>query len=179
MMNTKSIMANFVLFQLGWMACVLGGAGQWHWAGTVLVALIVFFHLVHAQEPRKELYLILLAVLLGALWDSALVSGGLLSYRHGVFHEGVAPHWIIAMWALFATTLNGSLRWLKGRWMLAVLFGAAGGPLAYYAGQKLGAVQMSNQMLSLMVLAAGWALMMPLLMRLSERYNGYRMVEAR
>jgi hypothetical protein len=44
------------------------------------------------------------------------------------------------MWIAFATTLNVSMRWLRGRPELALLFGAVGGPLAFYAGERLGAV---------------------------------------
>ena len=167
------VVVNFVAFQLGWLACVLAGAGEWHWAGTMLVIAIVAFHLSRASVPRDEVALILSAVAVGALWDSLLVSAGLLSYEHGSFHDALAPHWIIAMWALFATTLNLSLRWLKGRWRIAVVFGAVGGPLAYYAGHRLGAVEMADPVAALAVLALGWAILMPLLSQLAQRFNGF------
>lgn len=164
---------NFGAFQLGWLACVLAGAGEWHWAGTALVIAIVTFHLSRANAPRYELVLILSALVVGTVWESLLVSAGLLSYDYGSFHEAMAPHWIIAMWALFATTLNVSLRWLKGRWFLAVMFGAVGGPLAYYAGHRLGAVDMADPAAALTALAIGWAVLMPGLMKLAERHNGF------
>ncbi len=168
------LVANFVLFQIGWLACVLGGTGQWHWAGPLLVVAIVANHLLQAQRPRHEATLILASLIIGAIWDSLLVWSGLLSYEHGLFHPRLAPFWIIAMWALFATTFNVSLRWLKGRWWLSAVFGAIGGPLAYYAGFRLGAVDMSNQGEALMALAVGWAALMPVMMRLSQRYNGFQ-----
>ena len=77
------------------------------------------------------------------------------------------------MWALFATTLNLALRWLKGRPLLASVFGALGGPLAYYAGERLGAVEMPHQASALLALAAGWAVLMPLLTVIARRYNGF------
>jgi hypothetical protein len=52
----------------------------------------------------------------------------------------LAPVWIIAMWAGFATLLHVALRWLLPHRWLAALLGAVGGPLAYYAGMRLGAV---------------------------------------
>lgn len=173
------ILINFLVFQLGWLAVVLGGASSWHWAGTVLVVAIVTYHLFRATQPRQEVFLILAALAIGAVWDSMLVWSGLLSYANGVLHGDLAPHWIVAMWALFATTLNVSLRWLKGRWFLAVIFGAIGGPLAYYAGFRLGAVDMANQPDALMALAIGWAMIMPLLMYLSQHFNGYTQLQAR
>ncbi|MGB7931118.1 MAG: DUF2878 domain-containing protein, partial [Gammaproteobacteria bacterium] len=85
-------------------------------------------------------------------------------------------HWIVAMWVLFASTLNVSLRWLRGRWMLATLLGAVAGPLAYYAGAKLGGVVITEPLPAFTALAAGWAAFVPLLIRLSTRFDGMRAV---
>jgi hypothetical protein len=54
------------------------------------------------------------------------------------------------------------MRWLLGRWWLASLFGAIGGPLAFYAGMRLGAVSFPDPIAALAVLAVGWAVLMPL-----------------
>jgi len=171
-MNIKLII-NFVLFQLGWFACVLGGAWSLPWLGTLSVLAILAYHLSIANDVSNELSLIGVALLLGFVWDSIMVSSGILTYQSGMFHSGLAPHWIIAMWALFASTLNVSLSWLKDRYLIAMIFGAAGGPLAYYAGLKLGAVDMPDQTLALSALAIGWATIMPLLMWVSKRFNGF------
>lgn len=179
MTGMSIVLVNFVAFQLGWLAVVLGGTGKWHWAGTLVVIAIVAYHLSRASQPRQEVYLIVAALVIGALWDSLLVWTGLLSYRNGILFSDLAPHWIVAMWALFATTLNVSLRWLKGRWLLAVVFGAIGGPLAYYAGFRLGAVNMANQANALVALAIGWSLIMPLLVYLSQRFNGFAQLDTR
>lgn len=176
---TPILINNFIFFQLGWLACVLGGTGSWHWMGTMMVTGIVGFHLSRASRPRDEFMLILAALLIGTSWDSLLVWAGLLSYANGVLFAALAPHWIVAMWALFATTLNLSLRWLKGRWLLAAVFGAIGGPLAYYAGFRLGAVDMPDMTNAMLALAIGWAMLMPLLMSLSQRFNGFAHLETR
>jgi hypothetical protein len=176
---TPILITNFIFFQLGWLACVLGGTGNWHWMGTMMVIGIVGFHLSRASRPYDEFMLILAALVIGAVWDSLLVWAGLLSYANGVIHAALAPHWIVAMWALFATTLNLSLRWLKGRWVLATIFGAIGGPMAYYAGFRLGAVGMADMTNAMLALAIGWAGLMPLLMWLSQRFNGFAHLETR
>ena len=54
----------------------------------------------------------------------------------------LAPYWLVVMWALFATTINVSMAWMKNRWLLAVVMGAVFGPMAF-AGEKLGAVNFS------------------------------------
>lgn len=163
---------NFVAFQLGWFACVLGAANGWPWAGPVLVFGIVGLHLARARRWRPELRLILTAAALGLVVDSLLLATGWLRYPSGLWIPGLAPYWIVAMWALFATTLNLSLGWLHGRSVLAVLLGAAGGPLSYLAGEKLGGIALTQPAWALAALAVAWAVAMPLLMFLAARYDG-------
>jgi hypothetical protein len=170
---TSRNLLNFVAFQLAWFACVLGGAHDRVAAGTLAVASVVALHLAIAPQPGPEARLVAIVTAIGLAWDSLIVSLGLMSYPAGMFSPGVAPVWILAMWALFATTLNLSMGWLKGRPWLAVAFGAVGGPLAYLAGKKLGGVEMSEPALALLAQGLGWAVMMPLLLRLAARLNGF------
>lgn len=166
---------NFILFQVGWLACVLGGASaDYNWVGVAVVAAVVALHLQRAGNRQHEMLLIGITMLLGTAWDSSLMLAGLFSFSNGVFADGIVPFWMIAMWALFATTLNVSMKWMKNRYLLAAAFGAIGGPLAYYAGSRLGAVVFSDTTAALLAVAAGWALIMPLLMALTTRFNGYR-----
>ena len=171
-----NILINAVAFQLGWFACVLGGANQLPWLGTLVAILIVYWHLNQAQRPGRELTLLAVVGALGALWDSLLVAAGWLEYPSGMLLSNTAPHWIVAMWVLFASTLNVSLRWLRGRWTLATLLGAVAGPLAYYAGAGLGGVDINEPLPAFTALAAGWAAFVPLLISLSSRLDGMRTV---
>lgn len=161
--------ANFMLFQIGWFACVLGGAYQLPWAGTAVALAIVAWHLYTARQPRVELGLIAAAAAIGLVFDSALVAAGWLAYPSGLLHPSLAPHWIIAMWMLFATTLNSSLGWLQRVPWLAVPLGAAAGPLAYLGGAALGGVKFVAYEPALIALAVGWSLWLPLLVALARR----------
>ena len=166
---------NFILFQVGWLSCVIGGASSsYHWLGVAVVAAIIAVHLLRSYTIINEIMLILITTLLGTTWDSALMGAGLLAFNNGVVFDAIIPFWMVSMWALFATTLNVSMQWMKNRYLLAAIFGAIGGPVAYYAGHRLGAVEFSQVSTSLLVVGAGWAVMMPLLMHLSTRFNGYR-----
>jgi len=168
----KAIIINSAVFQTGWLCCVIAGAQHLPWLGTLTAILIVAWHINHAVNPRNELALILSAGVIGAIWDSLLVYAGWLQYPSGTLIEGTAPHWIVAMWLLFATTLNVSLRWLKHRPLLAAVVGAAAGPAAYFAGYKLGGVQIPDFTTAMTALALGWAVLMPFLMFLSNRLDG-------
>ena len=165
--------ANFVAFQLGWFAVVLGAAYGWPWIGTAAALAIVAWHVTRAPRPSAELVLVVSAAAIGALWDSALAALGLVVYPHGMLVEGTAPHWIVALWMLFAATLNVSLGWLKRSLALAAAFGALGGPLAYLAGAKLGALAMPQPVPATAALALGWALLTPLLVIVARRHDGF------
>lgn len=166
-------LTNFLLFQIGWFACVLGSVYSFPWLGTLTATLIVGYHIYRSQYPEREIWLVIVAIIIGGSWDSLLVWMQLISYNNGMWSANLAPHWIIALWALFATTLNVSLRWMKGRWLIAVLSGLIAGPLAYYAGHRLGAVNFSDISTALAALAIGWSVFMPLLLMLSQRLDGY------
>jgi hypothetical protein len=166
------LLFNLIAFQLGWFACVVGAARGWPLTGTAIAAAIVSWHIVRAARPVQELKLVLAALLIGALWDSSLVALGWIDFSSGTLLVGLAPPWILALWALFATTLNLSLRWLRQRWLLAALLGAVAGPLSYWAGARLGAVQFVAPWPALTALSLGWAVMTPLLARLARRFDG-------
>jgi hypothetical protein len=166
------VILNVVLFQAGWFACVLGAAHGQPWAGTALAAAIVAWHALRAVKPVQELKLIGIVVLLGAVWDSVLVMAGWIAYPAGTVIDGAAPHWILALWALFATTLNISMRWLRQRVLLAVILGAIGGPLSYWAAAGLGAATFAEPVPIVIALALGWALIMPALVAFAQRYDG-------
>jgi hypothetical protein len=165
--------ANFLAFQIGWFACVLGGAHDLPWVGTGIALVIVAWHLTRAARPKQELLLVLSAAAIGALFDTLLAWLGWLTYSSGTLIAGTAPHWMVALWMLFATTLNLSLAWLKRRLFVAVLFGAIGGPLAYLGGEKLGALNFASPTAGLIALAIGWALLTPLLAMIAQRFDGF------
>ena len=173
MRTEPKILLNFIAFQVAWFACVLGGANDRALAGTLVVGAVIGLHLALAQRSLPEALLIAVAAVIGLLWDSGLVALGLISYPTGNFAPGLAPYWIVAMWALFATSLNLSMAWLKDRAWLAALFGAVGGPLAYLAGERLGGLQMPDPVLALGAQALGWAVLLPMLTRLATRLNGF------
>jgi hypothetical protein len=166
------LLINLVAFKIGWLACVLGGAHGLPLLGTGIALLIVGAHIATAAQPRSELVLVLTAGAIGAAFDSVLAATGLLVYSSGVLFAGTAPYWIVAMWLLFATLLNKSLRWLHGRTVAAAVVGFIGGPLAFYAGHRLGAVEFGDFPMAMLALGLGWGTILPALMQLARRFDG-------
>ena len=170
----KRTLLNFVAFQIGWFACVLSAANGLPLLGLVVVSLVVVLHVQFSEWRSHELILVCLAVVMGLVFDSLLVISGWLQYPSGVLLPGIAPYWILAMWALFATTLNVSMSWMKGKAFLASVLGAVFGPLSYMAGQRLGAIEFVNFQSAIIALAIIWALVMPLLVTVASRLDGSR-----
>jgi len=172
----RQIWLNVVAFQAGWFACVLGAAHGWPWAGSALALMLAALHAARAAQPRKEAALILAAVVLGGAWDSVLTEAGLLVYAPlplmPAWSEKLAPVWILALYAIFATTLNVSLRWLRGRPLLTTVLGAVAAPASYWSGARLGAAHIPAPAAAMLALALGWALLMPALIWLACRFDG-------
>jgi len=164
------MLSNFIAFQVGWFSCVLGAANGMPWLALVVFP-IVLWNSQKARSASAEMLLVLLAVILGVLLDSFLVRSGWLRYPSGMFLEGVAPYWILALWALFATTLNASMSWLKKNLILASVMGAVFGPLSYMAGQRFGAIEFIDFNASMIALAVAWAIAMPLLLAAAIRLD--------
>jgi len=173
------LLVNVVAFKIGWVSSVVGAAQEMPWLGPVAAIVAIAIHLSHAGRPATELTLIVVCATLGALFDSTLVALGWVEYSAGVFSAMLAPYWIITMWMLFATTLNVSLRWLKNRKVLAAAIGLVSGPGSYLAGNQIGAIAFVDQSAALTALAIGWAILLPLLMHVSDELDGIATLPAR
>ncbi len=163
---------HFVLFQCAWFAAVLDAAAQRVWLGCLCVVLLMGWHLQRSLHPQREATLIGCALMVGLVFETLNLHLGFLNATSGQLHAWLPSYWLVAMWGLLAIALNVTLRWLKRRWWLASLLGAVAGPLAYLAGEKLGALQFIEPTAALITLALGWALLMPVLVWLSERFDG-------
>ena len=173
-MMTRSLITNLLLFQLGWFACVLGGAYGQVLIGSMIAIAVIAYHFYRAVDAAQELRLLIVALVIGLVFESVVTSQGLARYSHGQVFDLIAPLWMILMWPLFATTLNLSMRWLKGLApLLIALIGALFAPLAYYAGNRLGAVEYEHFILSMGVIAMAWAVLLPALVKMSLKLDGY------
>ncbi len=161
---------NFILFQLAWLSCVIGAAKNLPWLGVIFTALILVWHFSYAKQPGRELSLILIALSVGACFDQLMLSMQWVNYQAHGWSSTFVPVWILALWGAFASTLNVSLAWMQGRYFVSTLFGASGGPLAYFGAQNLGAVSLSGPA-AYIALAVGWALITPALVHIATHFN--------
>ena len=61
-----SVALNYVLYQVGWLACVFGAAWSYPWAGSALGAVTLATHVVLAERRLEELRLACLVGIIGA-----------------------------------------------------------------------------------------------------------------
>ena len=166
----RTTVANFLLFQGGWFICVLGAAGG-HPLLAALAGLVpVLVHLALVRQPGREARLLLAALALGLVIDSLHLHTGILRFPAGGPFPALPPPWLLVLWLQFSTALHFSLAWLSGRPLVALAFGAIGGPLAYWAGVRLGAAGFGPDLgRSLVQIGIGWALAMVVLLAASTR----------
>jgi hypothetical protein len=165
---------NFVLFQIGWFACIIGAANQqvfWPVAGTLLYIAI---HIYYSPRPILELKLVLKAALFGVAVDTLVANLGFLSFEDSWPSAYLSPVWMWTLWALVASTINGSLSWLRGRPVLGAVLGAIAGPLSYEAGIRMGAGSwgVHGQLGGLILLGIAWGAAIPIFFYWHRRHVG-------
>lgn len=170
-LSRRHLIYNLVMFQMGWFFCAYGAAHDMPWLAFLVLPPIVIWHLSHARQKWLEARLLLCILLMGLVLDQSLLSLGLLSFPDSGLPRGWLPPWMLMLWLLFATTLNVSLRWTRVSLALRVVLGAIGGPLAYLAGEHLGAIRLPHEA-SLVAIGCAWALAFPLAILLASRYDG-------
>ncbi|MEO6236937.1 MAG: DUF2878 domain-containing protein [Vicinamibacterales bacterium] len=150
---------NYALYQAGWFACVLGGASHRPWTGFMIATILIVAHLTLSRDRSREVRLLVLTTAVGAVVEMVQIAAGTYGFTSGTVNDAFPPPWLLAMWAQFATTFRFSLRRVLTRPVSAALFGAAGGPLAFLAGERLGAVTLLPPLThGLLRLSLGWAI---------------------
>lgn len=154
---------NYAAYQAGWFAAVVGAALGHGTIGAAIAALLMALHLWLTRERRIELRLLALATLTGLAVEAWQLHAGTYRLLSGAATTTVPPLWLLALWAQFATTFRYSLRAVLARPAAALLFGALGGPVAFLAGERLGAVALTAPLWpGLLRLAFGWTLALAL-----------------
>jgi hypothetical protein len=167
-MATRRTVRNFIAFQIGWLACVVSAAQHRPLLGLLVASAVVALHVSTSSTPGRDLKLIGVAVSFGATIDSLLLIPDWLRYETGQPFAWLAPYWIVALWAVFATTLNESLAWLQRSRLLAAVCGASSAPLAYWAGAQIGAIELVEPLPALLAIGIAWGLVLPLLTHMAR-----------
>jgi len=159
---------NFVAFQAGWFACVLGGVRDKGWIGPLVVIVLLAVHLRIARERTGEWKLLACSLPIGLAVNTILQTTG------AVVAPGPAtgPLWLLALWPLFATLFNESMSWLRGRYVLGVALAAVGAPLSYWGGERAGALVLGERAhVSIPLVILTWSLAVAALLACQQRFT--------
>lgn len=168
-MLRTNLVANFVLFQVGWFAAVVGAAYGYPLAGVIYALAFAAWHHWRLENGRgRELLFVVSSGLLGYVMDSVLVLGGFIVFPAFAWLGYPTTVWMVCLWVMFSMTLRHSLGWLRGRYLLAAVLGAVSGPLAYWAGSKLGAIELVGQGRAVAAISAVWTVSMIALLRVER-----------
>lgn len=138
----RTQLLNYALYQVGWFACVLGASWRYPWVGFAIAAALIGVHLALTSERWIELRLVMLATGVGAAIELAQIAAGTYRFTSGTLAAALPPPWLLVLWAQLATAFRFSLRAVIVRPWTAVLLGGVGGPVAFMAGERLGAVDL-------------------------------------
>ena len=170
---------NFMLYQIGWFACVLGAAyGESRW-GIAFAMSLVGLHMFLTTDRANQAKLLFVASSVGFVVDSTLLRIGVYQFPNAALVDGLPPLWMSVLWIQFATTFRYCLQWLSGRYAICGVLGLAGAPVAFLGGERLGAIAFCPPRLpNLLILGSLWAIAIPLLIYLSDQIHAKTAADA-
>lgn len=161
---------NGLAFYVGWILAIgfaaVGSPLKAALASYVLVAL----HLALNRHQRKELVMVASLTAMGGVLDTLYMCFGVVRFESpNYFLPQICPLWIMGLYALFGTSIDHSLFWLRGRPFVAAVLGAGGGILSYVGGVAAGAAELPlPHYLSLVVIGVVWFFFTPFIYRYSQ-----------
>jgi hypothetical protein len=165
------LLSSIAIFQAGWFACVIGAARDAMAWGIVAVLGAIAWQLGISRRRTIDMALMMVAICIGIVWDTVLARMHVVVYASPLPFAGFAPLWLLALWAQLGSVIREPMSWLHGRWWLAAPLGAVGGAASYAGAARLGACSFPDRLLAMQVLAAGWAVFMPLLAELARHLD--------
>ena len=163
--------AEWVGFQLVWLMCALGAAQGWNAPGVIAAALFIGVLLAKKGRSLSECVTILASGAVGLIAESALMAAELVRFAAPWPSLQLAPAWIVALWLAFGATLS-TIASLLGYYIVikAGVIGFVTGPLAYWAGARLGALEIADSApLTYLAIGLIWAVALPFLLIFRQR----------
>ena len=161
----------FIAYEAVWFAAVIGAGHGSVWPGVAAAIVFAVWRLRVTAHRRVEARLLLAAFLIGTVLETCWVRAGLIHYA-AAWPLASSPAWLLALWATFGLTIVPLFGYLRSRPWLSAGLGAVGGPLSYSAAARgWHAVYFpARPWPSMLGLALGWALALPVLTMLARRW---------
>ena len=152
------VIFNALAFQLVWFVCVQGNNN----VALIAALALMVCHLALFRPAKTELLTMAQLIGLGILFDSLLMSSGLVQYHAS--HGFIIPGWLIALWIAFATTVHHSMTWIFSKPWLPALTGLCLVPFSYWAGIRFSGSEFTvHPIIFLLTDGIVWALLLSVL----------------
>jgi hypothetical protein len=140
-------LANLIVIEANWFACVWGLANGYSWLGCLTVAISVALQIAPQEHRLRQLAFVGGMMVFGFAFDSLLVLTGQIEL---VQDARWPPPAMVALWANLSTAYPLSLSWLRRHLWFGAGLGVLGGAAAYAGGAELQAIHIPEP--------AGWHL---------------------
>ena len=158
----------FVAYQLVWFACAFSDVWEMPWLGPLCALAYLFW--VSRDVPLAWRAAGTMAAV-GMVLDTCLIQLGFLGFDSSPWPIWLPPPWMISLWACFAIPLITTFGWMATRPLLAFALGAIGGPMAYLAGAKLGAIGLGESAtMSLIAIGLVWGAITPVAVIFGQKW---------
>ncbi len=162
--------ANLILFKIVYGLSLAGVSIGFPWMGAVGLLGFFIWHAKTSSHAKADFILVAIAVMMGTIVDTINIHAGVLVYEEAWPSANLAPFWIMVLWANLALIMNGALRWLQGKYLLAAAIGAFIGPFGYTLGVKLGTANYASEKFDfVLVTGITWMIALPLLLCIAEK----------
>lgn len=154
-----------------WWASALGAAAGRFEPGVVVGLIVVAIQIAAARHRGATIFAVLVAGVLGVMLETAVIAAGLVQYGASSPAIGLAPVWLIALWLVFGTFIEATIRMFGSRPRLwSALAAAVLAPPTYWGGMRLGALTLAEPIwLPLAIMAIVWAIATPLMVAAYQR----------
>lgn len=158
---------NFIQFQAVWFLCIFGAAHQFELLAILISVGIIAWAMLSSEHRTHDYVMSVIAVIIGLALDSLLLSQNLMTFTTA-YWTSMAPLWMTPIWIALVLTLQSSMSWLGGRYLLAAVLGSISGPFAYWAGVRMGAGLFTDFTTAMICLSVIWLIITPALFYLSS-----------
>jgi hypothetical protein len=152
---------DFILFNVCWIANLYSALHSILWIGPAVTVVAVAIHLFPDDNRGREILILLVIVISGYGWDTCLQWAEFMNFPLDT--GALPPLWLFSQWFALGLIFRDTLRWLRGRYLLAAFLGGTGGPLSYYSASGFGIITFGEPNgWFLLVMGLGWAFLVPL-----------------
>jgi hypothetical protein len=155
-----------VLFQLAWFSAVIGRESF-----ILVTTALLVVHFLVTPTVLKDVKGAGIIALIGILADSTLSALNIFDFAQ----QALIPVWLILLWLHLGAALPHGFAFMKKlkTWQVC-LIGAVAGPVSYFAGFRLGAVELPyGVIISCGLLSLIWLLLLPVFVLIIDRITAF------